>query len=57
MKTFTRKVNRSGFYHLINPVTPINHTLNAKSDMWGSLLVIGLLMGVVELMRLVLASA
>ena len=54
MKSVVRKTNRSGLYHLINPITPINHALKAKFDLWGSLLVIGLLLGTVELMRLIL---
>lgn len=54
MKSVIRKVNRSGLYHLINPITPINHALNARFDVWGSLLVICLLLGTVELVRLIL---
>jgi hypothetical protein len=57
MKSVVRKINRSGLYHLINPITPINHALKAKFDVWGSLLVIGLLLGTVELMRLILNPA
>ena len=57
MKDVIRKVNRSSLYHLINPITPINHVLNAKFDVWGSLLVIFLLLATVELVRLFLNPA
>jgi hypothetical protein len=57
MKDVIRKVNRSSLYHLINPITPINHALNAKFDVWGSLLVIFLLLATVELVRLFLNPA
>jgi|HubBroStandDraft_2_1064218.scaffolds.fasta_scaffold948233_1 hypothetical protein len=57
MKDVVRKVNRSSLYHLINPITPINHALNAKFDAWGSLLVICLLLATVELVRLFLNPA
>jgi hypothetical protein len=57
MKSVVRKTIRSGLYHLINPITPINHAHKAKFDVWGSLLVIGLLLGTVELMRLILNPA
>lgn len=54
VKDVVRKANRSGLYHLINPITPINHALKARFDVWGSLLVICLLLGTVELVRLIL---
>ena len=57
VKDVVRKVNRSGLYHLINPITPINHALKAKFDIWGSLLVICLLLAIVELVRLILNPA
>ena len=45
------KVNRSGVYYLINTVTPINHSLKAELDAFGSVIVVVLLLGVVSLVR------
>ena len=50
------KENRSGVYYLINTVTPINHALKAKLDTYGSVIVVGLTVGMVTLMRLVLGG-
>jgi hypothetical protein len=49
------KVKRSGFYHLINPIAPINHALKVKSDTCGSVIVVGLVLAVVSFVRLVLS--
>jgi hypothetical protein len=48
------KTDRSAVYYLINTVAPINHALEAKVDIYGSVLVVGLTAGVVLLVRLVL---
>ena len=48
------KVNRSGVYYLINTVTPINHVLKAELDAFGSVIVVGLLLGMVSLVRFIL---
>jgi hypothetical protein len=48
------KVNRSGVYYLINTVAPINHSLKAGLDALGSVIVVGLCLGMVTLVRLVL---
>ena len=55
MKLDMGKVNRSGVYYLINTVTPINHSLKAGIDAAGSVIVVGLLVGMVSLVRLALA--
>jgi hypothetical protein len=55
MKVVLNKVKRSGFYYLINPIAPINHALKVKSDTWGSVIVIGLVLGVVSVVRLILS--
>jgi len=55
MREKTGKVNRSGFYYLINTVTPINHLLKAEYDTFGSVIVVSLLLGIVALVRLALA--
>jgi hypothetical protein len=54
MKLELGKVNRSGVYYLINTVTPINHTLKAELDVVGSVIVVGLLLGMISLVRLAL---
>jgi hypothetical protein len=48
-------VHRSKFYHLLNPIAPINHALKAKVDVFGSLLIIVLLLAGVSLFRFVLS--
>jgi hypothetical protein len=55
MKLDTGKVNRSGVYYLINTVTPINHSLKAGLDAAGSVIVVGLVLGMVSLVRMALA--
>ncbi|MGA2280804.1 MAG: hypothetical protein ABSG80_10940 [Verrucomicrobiota bacterium] len=48
------KINRSGIYNLINTVTPINHALKAEFDAIGSVIVVGLFLGIVFLVKFVL---
>jgi hypothetical protein len=48
------KIHRSAVYYLINTVTPINHAFKAKLDTYGSVIVVGLTLGVVSLVRLFL---
>lgn len=48
------KINRSGVYYLINTVAPINHALKAELDAFGSVIVVGLFLGIVSLMRFLL---
>jgi hypothetical protein len=54
MKTVVSKVKRSGVYYLITTVAPLHESRNARFDMWGTVAVIVLLLGVVGLMRLIL---
>ncbi len=54
MKTVVNKVNRSGVYYLMTTVVSTDEARNARSDTWGTLVVVLLLLGVVGLMRLVL---
>jgi hypothetical protein len=49
-------VNRSKFYYLLNPISPINHALKAKADVLGSVLIIVLLLAGISLVRLVLSG-
>jgi hypothetical protein len=55
MKTVVNKVKRSGVYYLMTTVASTDETKSARSDIWGSLAVVLLLLGLVGLMRLVLA--
>jgi len=48
------KINRSGIYYMINTVAPINHELKARFDTCGSVIVVGLFLGIVSLVRFVL---
>jgi hypothetical protein len=54
MKTVVNKVKRSGVYYLMTTVATTDETKSARSDTWGILAVVLLLLGVVGLMRLVL---
>ena len=54
MKTVVNKVKRSGVYYLMTTVASADETRNARSDTWGTLTVVVLLLGVVGLVRLVL---
>jgi hypothetical protein len=48
-------VKRSEFYHLINPTAPINHVLRARADVWGTVATLSLTLGMMSLMRMLLA--
>ena len=54
MRVDANEIHRSAVYYLISTVTPINHELKAKLDTYGSVIVVGLSLGVVSLVRLVL---
>jgi len=54
MKMVANKVNRSGVYYLMTTITTANESRAARSDVWGTVAVVVLLLGVVSLMRLVL---
>lgn len=54
MKTVVNKVKRSGVYYLMTTVTSTDESRNAKSDTWGAIAVVVLLLGVVSLVRLFL---
>ena len=55
MKINAVKINRSSVYYLINTVAPINHALKAGFDAMGSVIVVGLLLGIVSFARFILA--
>ena len=56
MKTPARKMQHSGVYHLMTPITPGNTTANSQFDIWGVVLVVALLFGMADLMRLALTA-
>ena len=56
MKTIVGKVRRSGVYYLMTKAGPIDEDRNARSDTWGTILVVILLLTVVGLVRLILAA-
>ncbi|MGH7951205.1 MAG: hypothetical protein ACREFE_04710 [Limisphaerales bacterium] len=55
MRKVSDKIARSNFYHLITAATSANHIRIARFDAWGVVIVIALLVGMVDLVRLVLA--
>ena len=48
------KVNRSEFYHTIATVRRVNDARVVRLDVWGSVIVAVLLVGILNFMRLVL---
>ncbi|HTR43798.1 MAG TPA: hypothetical protein VMH87_19475 [Pseudomonadales bacterium] len=49
-------VKRSGVYHLLNTIAPINHKLKAELDILGCTVVIAIALCVVTMVRLILFS-
>jgi len=54
MSTVSAKVNRSEFYNTIATIRPVNGARSAKLDIWGSVIVAILLVGILNFMRFVL---
>lgn len=54
MSIVTAKVNRSKLYHAIAAIGPVNDARITRLDVWGSVIVPVLLVGVLNLMRLFL---
>jgi len=54
VKSRNGKLHRSALYHLISTIMPCNHSLRARFDIWGTVLVVGLTLGVVCLARMFL---
>ena len=54
MRTVVNKVKRSGVYYLMTTVVSADERRNARSDTWGAVAVVILLLGVVSLVRLFL---
>jgi len=52
VKTNVSKVNRSAFYRLINTIVPINHVLRARFDIWGAILLVGLMIIAISAIRM-----
>jgi hypothetical protein len=54
MKTVVNKVKRSGVYYLMTTVASANESRHARSDTWGAVAVVVLVLGLVGLVRLLL---
>jgi hypothetical protein len=54
MSIVSAKVNRSNFYNTISTIRPLNNARIVRLDVWGSVIVAVLLVGVLNLMRFVL---
>jgi hypothetical protein len=55
VKLVLGRTGRSGFHHFLTSVFPMNHAPEAGFDFLGGVIVVGLSVGVVLLMRLLLA--
>ncbi|MGD0208523.1 MAG: hypothetical protein ABSC89_13055 [Verrucomicrobiota bacterium] len=55
MKSVFGKADRSGFHYFVTPVLPMNRTSEAGFDFLGGVIVVSLSVGVMLLMRLLLA--
>ena len=55
MKVVFGKADRSRFHYFVTPALPMNRTPEAGFDFLGGVIVVSLSMGVVLLMRLLLA--
>jgi len=56
MKTIVGKVRRSSVHYLMAPVTPGHEDQHDRSDTWGSVAVVVLLIAVVGLVRMFLTA-
>jgi hypothetical protein len=56
VKTTAGKTRRSNVYYLMTKAGPINDDRNARSDTWGIVVVVVLLLALVGLMRLILSA-
>ena len=54
VKFDVQKVHRSNIYHLLNTIVPRNHRKQAESDALGIVIILGLIMGLVSLVRFIL---
>lgn len=52
-----RKINRSKVYHSIGPVGRIDHTVTAKNDVMGSMVIMALMLACLSVMRLLLTPS
>jgi hypothetical protein len=50
----TRNHKRSTVYHLLNTIAPCNHKLKAELDVFGTLVIVALVVGIVSFVRFVL---
>ena len=54
MKFVVPKIHRSNIYQLLNTIVPCNHRKQAESDALGIVIILGLIMGLVSLVRYIL---
>ncbi|MBU6409157.1 MAG: hypothetical protein KGR98_02105 [Verrucomicrobia bacterium] len=50
-----RQIRRSPLYHLMRTIVPCNHALDAKADLCGAVIIVGIAVSSVYLMRMLLA--
>jgi hypothetical protein len=55
VKLVSVRASRSSFHHLLTAVFPMNHSLEPRSDFLGGVTVVSLSMGMVFMMRILLA--
>jgi hypothetical protein len=55
VKNVSGRTSRSGFHHFLTPAFPRNHAPAARFDFPGGVMAVSLFVGVVFLMRLLLA--
>jgi hypothetical protein len=56
MKTVIGKVRHSGVYYLMATAAPVHEPRNSRLDVFGAVVVVILLLGVVSLVRLILTA-
>lgn len=54
MKFDVRNIHRSNIYHLLNTIIPCNHKVKAECDALGIVIIVGLIIGMVCLVRVIL---
>lgn len=54
MKLVVQKVHRSNIYHLLNTIVPCNHRKQAECDALGIVIILGIIVGLVSLVRCIL---
>ena len=55
MRSTLGKLNRSKLYHTITSLHSVNNARTIRLDVWGSVVVLLLVVGIINLMRFVIA--